>query len=243
MTRHAWFAGVIFAALLTCPPAFVAGQEAEPKPEKKARKAKPKKEKSLLRGEYQIMASVLEMDEAEKARLVEALKANQASLAEWKDGSDGRKLAELMKAHAEARKAKDKEKTKQVAKEMAPLKDALAAIGKSNRQRIMGLLTDEQRARWAGFGMARTVLRKFSKAELTDDQKTRIKDLCLAAVKAEPLDEDDKKARGAAYRKLDGVVEKEVLTDAQRESMKKPSPRKKKDPKDADKGKEAGKPE
>lgn len=236
MIRHAWLASVLAAGLLACPLAFGAGEQAEAQPEKKPKKARPRKEKSFLRGEYRIMAAVLEMDEAQKAKLVEALKANHAALLEWKAGPDGRKLEELMKARNEARSAKQKDKLKQVEKEMASLRDAVLAIQKAGKRRILAVLTDEQKTRWTAFGIERSILRKFSRSKLTDEQKKLVKEISLRAVKAEPFDEDDKKARSAVYKKVAAQVEKEVLTDAQRESATKPSRREEEDPRSAGKG-------
>jgi len=236
MTRQSWFVGAALAALLTCPPAFGAGDKPEAKP------AKAKKNRSLLRGEYSIMASVLEMDDAQKEKLVEALKANRASLEQWKAGPAGQKLAELVKAYGEARRAGEKAKLKEIAQEMTALKEAAEKLEQENKQRIMGVLTDEQKNRWAAFCVERQILRKFSKAELTEEQKKRIKDMCLASVKAPAPDEDDRKARAKATRKLAGQVEQEVLTADQRDSLKKPARREEKDPKNKGKEKPEKKP-
>jgi len=240
MSRYAWLIGVT-AAILASPIAY--GQQGESETDavkaKKDRQAKKtKKEKSALRGEYSIMASVLEMDDTQKARLIEAINANREAFMQWKQGPEAKKLMTLAKAKAEARKAKDKEKLKQIAQEMAELKKSGAKLEEESMQRIMDVLTDQQKTRWEAFRMQRQILRRFARAELTEDQKKQVESICVEAVKT-PI--ADAKARKALYQKLLGETEQKVLTDTQREAMKKkPARREKKAPREGGKKDKAG---
>jgi len=205
--------------------------EAKPKPEKpeKPKKVesaekgeKPDKAKtSGLKGEYGIMASVLGLDEAQKAKLQEALEANRAAEKQWKD-DNGAKAEELSKAAAGARTAFDKEKAKKIAGEIKAIKESHGKLEEANKARVMAVLTDEQKTRYAAFKLERQVLQRFGKKiELTEDQQKQMKNLCAEAVKARPAGEDPKAATGAD-KKLMSEIEQKVLTDAQREALKKP---------------------
>ena len=226
MKKLAWFAGAWAVVLLACPSVFAQdGEGAAAKP-KKARKAekpakeKKAKEKSALRGEYAIMASVLGFDDAQKAKLVEAVEASKAALQQWREGPDGKKFLEVGKAYEAARKADDKDKAKQLRDELKTIRESHAKVEQACKQRIMDVLTDEQKSRWAAFNIERQVLRRLSKAELTDDQKKQVKDLCAEAAKSIESAKDNK-AKSAAERKLMTDVQEKVLTDAQREALKK----------------------
>jgi len=229
MKNLSWFVGTLAAVLLACGPAMAQDDgAAKAKPEKPA-KAKPDKAKtSGMKGEYGIMASVLGMDDAQKAKLAEAVEANKAAEQQWKEG-DGKKTEELAKASAEAKKAGDKDKTKKIAEESKALKESRAKLEEAGKARIMAVLTDEQKTRYAAFNLERRILQRFGKKiELTDDQKKQMKDLCAEAVKSRPAGEDAK-AANAADKKLLGEVEQKVLTDAQREALKKPAEKDKKE--------------
>lgn len=218
MKKLTWFVGSLAAVLLACGPAMAQDDGAA--------KAKPEKAKaSGLRGEYAIMASVVGMDDAQKAKLAEALEANKAAEGQWKDG-DGKKMEELTKAAAEAKKAGDKEKAKKIAEDLKAVRESRAKLEEAGKARILAVLTDEQKARYDAFKLERQILQRFGKKiELTDDQKKQMKDLCAESVKARPADEDPK-AAAAADKKLLGEIEQKVLTDAQREALKKPAGKK-----------------
>ena len=229
MKKLTWFVGSLAAVLLACGPAMAQDDgAAKANPEKPA-KAKPDKAKaSGLKGEYAIMASVVGMDDAQKAKLAEALEANKAAEGQWKDG-DGKKAEELSKAAAEAKKAGDKEKAKKIAEDLKAVKESHAKIEEAGKARILAVLTDEQKTRYAAFNLERQVLQRFGKKiELTEDQQKQMKDLCAQAVKDRPAGEDPK-AAAAADKKLLGEIEQKVLTDAQREALKKPAEKKPKE--------------
>ncbi len=226
MKKLTWFVGTLAAALLVCAPAMAqddGAAKAKPEKPKRAAKAeKPDKAKtSGLKGEYSIMASVVGMDDAQKAKLAEALEANKAAEQQWKDG-DGKKILELSKAAAEARKAGDKDKARKIAEDSKALKGSHAKLEEANKARILAVLSDEQKTRYAAFKLERQILQRFGKKiDLTEDQQKQMKDLCTEAVKARPAGEDAK-AANAADKKLLDEVEQKVLTDAQREALKKP---------------------
>lgn len=232
MKKLTWFVCGLAVVLLTWGPAMAQDGEAKAKPEK-ARKAKP----SGLRGEYGIMAGVLKFDDAQKAKLVEVLEVNKTAEQQWTEGDDGKKMQELSKAYAEARKGDDKEKTKSLAGQIKALKKSRTELQKAGKARIMAVLTDEQKATWAAFCLQRRAMMRYKKLELTEDQLKQIKDICAEAVKSRPAGDDDK-ALAAAHKKLMSDIEQKVLTDAQREQLKKPADK----PKKAEKGEKPAKP-
>ncbi len=239
MKKLTWFVGALAAVLLACGPAMAqddGAAKAKPEKAKRAAKAqKPDKAKtSGLRGEYGIMAGVLGMDDAQKAKLAEAVEANKVAEQQWKEG-DGKKIQELSKAAAEAKKAGDKEKAKKIAGEIKAIKESHGKLEEANNARILAVLTDEQKTRYAAFKIERQILQRFGKKiELTEDQQKQMKDLCAEAVKARPAGEDPKAAAGA-NKKLLGEIEQKVLTDAQREALKKPVKKPVKKPAEGDK--------
>jgi len=229
MKKITWFACGLAVVLLAWGPAPAQDGQANAKPEKakraeKARKAKP----SALRGEYGIMAGVLKFDDAQKARLIEVLEANKAAERQWAESVEGKKMQELSKAYAEARKGDDKEKAKALAKQLKALKESRAKLAEAGKARILAVLTDEQKTLWAAFNLNRRAMMRYKKLKLTEDQLKQIKELCDKAVKNAPAG-GDRKALAAANRKLMSDIEQKVLTDAQRQERKKPAEKPKKD--------------
>ena len=216
-----WLLFVVMALTLTAGSALA--QDGD-KPRKKknpgrVRKARPKKSKDLLRGEYGIMASELKLTDEQKAKFAEILKAQseaKKALAE--------KAAPIKKELAEARKAKDKDKMKELGAKLKELK----GDSKADKAALMAVLTDAQKADWDSFTIYRNVSRKFGKAKLTEDQKKAIRDMCS---KADVKTTGDKKADAAVLKGLAAKISADVLTDEQRTAME-PKARVKKEKKD-----------
>lgn len=231
MKKLTWFVCGLAVVLLACGPAMAQNGEAKAKPEKakraeKARKAKP----SGLRGEYGIMAGVLKFDDAQKAKLLEVVEANKAAERQWMESDDGKKMQELSKAYAEARKGEDKEKAKPLAEQLKALKESRAKLQKAGKARIMAVLTDEQKTIWGAFNLQRRAMMRYKRLKLTEDQLKQIKDICVEGVKNRPPGAN-RKALAAADKKLMSNIEQKVLTEAQREQLKKPAEKPKKDKK------------
>lgn len=248
MKRRAWWVSALMALLLACLPAVVAqsADVAGGKP-KRARKKRerPQRKPKGPQGEYAIMAKVLNMDTDQQAKLMEIVEANGKAMKEWATGPSGQKLKELSEASREARKAKDREKMKQISQEMKPLAAERNKLQADRKASIMAILTDEQKAAWAGFVVYRNTMRRFKRCKLTEDQDKQVRDLCSAAAKTMP-DSSDRKAYREAVNKLNGEVEEKVLTPEQREELKKRPEKKVREPREkkprAKKGKKAGQP-
>ncbi len=231
MKKLTLFACSLAVVLLTCGPVLAQDGQAKAKPKKanrakKTRKAKP----SALRGEYGIMAGVLKFDDAQKAKLIEAIKINKTAERQWNESADGQKMQELSKAYAEARKGDDKEKTKSLAGQLKALKESRAKLQKDGKARVMAVLSDEQKTDWAAFSLQRRAMRRYKKLKLTEDQLKQVKTLCAEAVTNRPAG-TERKALVAADKKLMSDIAEKVLTDTQRQELKKPVEKLKKDKK------------
>jgi len=218
-----WLLCVLMAVALTGSAVFA--EQADPagkkkkKPNRVRKQRPPRKRKAKgLRGEYAIMASELKLTDEQQKQLLEIVKAR----AEARKAKNA-EAAELKKQYNEAKKAKDKAKANEL---RAKLK-ALRGDPKADRAKILAILTDEQKAQWSVFQLYRNVCRKFGRAKLTDDQKTAIRALC--AKDASKLT-GDRKADAAVMKSLAKRISADILTDEQREAMtKKRPPRRKKD--------------
>jgi Spy/CpxP family protein refolding chaperone len=206
--------------LLAVGPAWTQEKAATDKPKGGAKADKPK---SALKGEYLIMtsdAAGLKLTDEQKKKMEDAAKAYQDALDAWTK-EKGKKLEELQKALSELRKAekKDEEKIKAANAEVKPLVEERDKLREKLQADIMAILTDEQKAAWTAFKLYTTQCNKYRKAELTDEQKAKVKDLCVTTVK-EMGDGKDKKVVNEAQKKLDAAIQA-LLTAEQKAKMEK----------------------
>ena len=232
MRKPAWWMSVATALLLACSvlvtPSVAVAQDDAPKRARKKRPAGDRRKspkKKRLPGEYGIMVSVLKIQEPQLAKFNAAVQAYGETMKAWQAGPDGAKLAELQKAAQEAKKAKDKDKAKELSQQMKPLMAQRAKVQAEERAVIMAVLTPEQKAQWAGFTVYRTAMRRYKRLKLSEEQTKQVRDLCDAAAKTMPPS-SDRKAYGQARKKLDAEIAEKVLTPEQREELKKKPERK-----------------
>jgi hypothetical protein len=198
-----------------------AGEDkAAPKASKKGNGDKAAAKDKAPKGEYAIMAKTLGMDEAQTAKLNEAVENCNKALKAWDEGDNGKKLQEFQAALKQAREAKDKDKVKSISEQAKPLQKERGDLEAAQRALIMNVLTDEQKAKWAGFTLYRSVIGKYKRLNLTEDQDKQVRDICAAGAKGMP-DASDKQARGEAMKKLATEIVDKVLTAAQKEELKK----------------------
>jgi len=228
MKRFAWF--LVLTIALTSTTAFCA----------KEKKAKGNKgAKSSLRGEYAIMVKICELTDAQKTDLAAKVTACAAEAKTWRE-ANADKLADIKKKSDDAKKAKDKDAMKAVATaskelraEETKLKGAAAAAARS-------ILTDEQKVKWNGFIVYRSVIGRLKKAEVTEAQDAQIRTLCTT--KAPAITAADGKEKSKAYKELSTTIIDTVLTADQKAKLtakrEKPAP---KDKKDGDKKPRKGK--
>lgn len=194
--------------------------------EKKAKRGK--RAKSGLRGEYAVMASVLKFTDAQKTQLAEKLKVCAAEAKAWSE-ANADKLAEIKKQQAEARKNKDKDAMRKIAADSKALRAQGAAIKAKSIAAARAILTPAQKQQWAGFTVYRSIMRRFKRVGLTEDQDRKVRELCNA--KAKDIPADDKKAAGRAYRELSAAITDSILTPEQKAKLTAKAPRKPRDKK------------
>ena len=242
MKRFAWLVGALMSLALLCPAVLIADDGAD-KP-KKARKKRDKKpggdKKSSLRGEYAIMAKELSLDADQQAKLKAAVAKAEQARKEWQASPSGQKSKELSEARKQAAKDKDKDKLKAIGAEMKELQKQQAEIEDARRAEILAILTPEQKTQWAGFTLKRGVMGRYKRCELSDTQQASLSELCNTAAKDMP-DRSDKKAYGAAMKKLGADIEEKILTPAQREQLQKKPEGKPREPKAKKGGGKGGK--
>ena len=90
---------------------------------------------------------------------------------------------------------------------------------------IHEMLTPEQKEKYDAFKFYRTALGRFGRAKLTAEQKATVKTLCAEPGKAYAA-EKDRKAKRKILGDLQKKIHDEVLTDQQREALKKPREKK-----------------
>ena len=211
----------LFAALaVSLLAAMAAGQDAPAKPKKPKGEAK---DKSALKGEYAIVASELKLSDEKKAEFAKAVAEMNAARAEWTK-ANAAKLEELNKAAKAAKEAKDKEKAKELQKQLNELRASQEKATAEAQAKVRAVLTPEQQAQWQAFTVYRGLLGRYRKAELTDEQKEKVK--ALAAEASKQLSAaTDAKAAGALKKDLDQKVAA-LLKPEQVEKMKAPAPKK-----------------
>jgi len=219
-----WVCALVLFAFTAAPVLAAEGEETQDKPEKKKRERKPAKPKSVLRGEHAMLVKAAELTEEQKAKLEEQVKANNEAVAAWKQ-ANGEKMKELQKAYADARKAKDKEAMAKAREEMKPLLAEQTRLHTELWKGINEMLSPEQKAKYEAFKFYRMVLGRFGKAKLTAEQEATVKSLCAEPGKAYAA-EKDRKAKNKILRDLQKKIHDEVLTDQQREALKKPREKK-----------------
>lgn len=178
------------------------GQEGAKKPGKpKPGVKKPAPKKSRLAGMHAHMAKVCGLSQEQTDKIIAANKLRH----------------EAMKAFNEANGARIKALQKEL-KELHAKRNEIDADGLAA---IMAVLTDEQKATWNQWQAIRVIRVKFARARLTDDQIETIKAEYVRA--AVGVDLSNAKERQNLTRKLYMHVQREVLTDAQRLELSKPT--------------------
>lgn len=222
MKRSFWLFGVVTGMVLAVNANV--GWSAEPaavkpvKADKKAAAAE-KPAKPALKGVYGIMATELKLSDEQIAKISEKVQARDQAIKAW-DAANAEKLAEAKKAQAAAEESKNADAIKAAKAKVADLNKDRAKISDAAQQDIMSVLTADQAATWAAYNMHTGMMRRFSKAQLTDEQKAKCKELCMAqATQIGKLKPDDKKALDAIRAQVAKTIEETVLTAQQRELL------------------------
>jgi Spy/CpxP family protein refolding chaperone len=196
---------------------------------KKKRRAKPKRQRParLLRGSYAAIAKEINLDEAQIKKMADAIKARDAALKKWReDPAKGGKLKELSQQMRNPDVRQDKEKRKEIRAQMKPLQTELREAQTKLNAAVMAVLTPQQQQQWKTAVFYLNVTGRMRRAQLTDEQKAKAKELCTpVAKKIAALGPTDRKQRNQLMKGLQTSLEA-LLTPEQREKLKaQPKPR------------------
>jgi len=177
-----------------------------------SRKRRANKVNGFL-AEYAEMPEVLDLTDAQKSELDETLQACAADDKE-RQKLNAFLLGDLHKRLVRAREGGDNKAMASITEQINVVKAKIAQKRRVAVAVIMDILTDEQKAEWAGYTIYRLVIPRFRKAELTDEQDKKVRALCTA--KAKDIPAEDAKARAEALAALVASIIESVLTDEQK---------------------------
>ena len=164
---------------------------------------------------YADMVKVLVLTVDQDAKLKDAAKAYAAGKSQWEQ-ENGEKARQLQQQINEAQKTLNALQATQ--KTLTAPKDKLET---DLHAAVMAVLTPDQQVAWKAYKLEQEVVNKFNKAKLTDEQIGKIKALCEQAVKDNPQPGAGSRGGNEIVGKLTQTVTDTILTDAQKEEMKK----------------------
>ena len=171
--------------------------------------------------QYDLMVSECKLTGEQQTALKAKVKAKDDALAAW-NTANAEKVEAAEAAAKAARSGTDASAKKQAGAAVRALATERAAATAAADAAMLTVLTAEQKAKWQAFQLYQTVMKRFRKVELTDEQTAKVKAACGAACKelgAVEGDADDKAARkvkSAIDGKLRWAIENVILTPEQR---------------------------
>jgi hypothetical protein len=195
-----------------------------------AREGKGKRAKEPTKSVCETMVEELKISGDQKAQLEAKFKAVEEAGAAWdKANAEKTKAAEEAAAAAKGGDADAKKTASTARRELSSaraeaLTDAVAAV--------VTVLTDEQKAAWAGYTLYETTVKRYRKTEFTEDQLAKIKAASAIAAKQQAVEEAEgtkKKKGGSVTDKLKWAIEAVIMTPEQREAIPAKGARGKKD--------------
>jgi Spy/CpxP family protein refolding chaperone len=206
----------------------VLAAEGEGKRKKRAR-SKKQRPAVLLRGSYAQIAKEINLSEEQVKKMAEAIKVRDAELRTWRnDPAKGGKLKELSQELRKPEVRKDKEKRKEITAQMKPLQTEMREAEAKLNAAVMAVLTPKQQQQWKAAAFYLNVTGRMRRAQLTEEQIAKAKELCApAAKKIAALGPKDRKQRNQIMKELQASLQA-LLTPEQKEKLKaKPKPRQK----------------
>ncbi len=172
--------------------------------------------------EYDLMVRELKLTEQQQADLKVKAKAKEDAGAAW-DAANADKLKAAEDAAKAARGGNDPAAKKTAAENLKALRAQRDEATAAASAAILTVLTPEQKAAWEGFKLYETVVARYKKLTLTEEQQAKIKATCaIASRELEGNQGDDKaakKARTEINNKLRWAIEAVILTPEQREAV------------------------
>ena len=159
--------------------------------------------------------------------LKEKFQLKRKALETWEQ-ANAAKLASAQEAAKTARKGTDDAAKRKANDDLKTLVQDRAQVTAEADKAILEVLSAEQQIVWAGFQMAQTMLPRYKKANLSEDQTAKVKACCLIAAKDLAAftgdDRKDKQGRATVQKCLKWAIDNVILTPEQRETIvKKPA--------------------
>jgi hypothetical protein len=164
--------------------------------------------------------------EQQKA-LKEKFQLKQKALEMWEQ-ANGTKLNAAEETAKAARKGTDDAAKRKANDDLKTLVQDRTQVTAEADKAILAVLSVEQQTVWAGFQMGETILPRYKKANLSEEQTAKVKACCLIAAKDLAAftgdDRKDKQGRTTVQKCLKWAIDNVILTPEQRETVaKKPA--------------------
>ena len=197
-----------------------AGNDETAKPKQREQGKEPAAGKKVrLWGMHAHMVKVCNLTEDQQKQIAELNDLRQKARKEF-EAENTEKIKTLKAQIAEARKNKDEKALEEARTQLSDLLLKRKEINTQWRAKIMAVLTPEQKVQWDRYQIRLSVMRRFKKAKLTDEQAAEVK--AAYAKFMTDVDLSDKEARREALQKLTDYIRAEILTDAQRAATTRP---------------------
>jgi Spy/CpxP family protein refolding chaperone len=176
---------------------------------------------SLIKGYYAMMANEVELTEAQRTKLEAVLAARQAELVAFQKehGDELKALGEKLKA---AKEADDTDAIKSISADIRKINSGKGPIEEAYKPKIAAVLTPEQTTKLESYHLYTGLATHYGKANLTSDQKAKLRELATKHVSAVQKIGDDKKARAAVLKTIYAEADSKILTEEQLAAMKAP---------------------
>ncbi len=179
----------------------------------------PKSVADLIQEEQALVLAECKPTAQQQEALKAKFAAKLAALETW-DKANGDKLKSAQDAAKTARAGSDAAAKSKANGDVKTLMDARKEATAEADKAILVVLSDEQKVTLAGAQLALTTLPKYKKANLTDEQTTKIKSACALAAKDlagfAGDDKKDKQGRTTTQKSLKWAIDNVILTADQR---------------------------
>jgi Spy/CpxP family protein refolding chaperone len=165
------------------------------------------------------------LTQKQQADVKAKIKVHDEALAKW-DKANADKIQAAETALKDARDKKDDDARKKASGELKELRTARDESAAEATAAVFAILTAEQKVAWAGHELCQSIVGRYRRADLSDQQLAKIKSACtFAAKELGEAGDDDRKAKRDITNKIRWGIEVFVLTDEQREALAKPPQR------------------
>jgi hypothetical protein len=178
-----------------------------------------------LSGNYAINAAAAGLSNEQKAQLTTIVAERSAALSQFNETTQ-EELESLQQALAAARQSGNREARSKAQQERDAYNARRAELLATYDARIRALMTSEQQIKWDAAPMFAAEMRRFSRAQLSDEQREKVRAMTIATSRAihglTGSDEDKAAKTGELRQTLQADIREHVLTDEQRTAVAAP---------------------